>query len=151
MTRPDLTHFKPYEFRGWWDHMDPKLLTLLDEFRDRLGFPVVISPAKGAIGRQRGPTATTQHNIDRWGVVRAVDVLPQLGRRYRSMALDLAKEVGFTGIGVYPDWSPSWGMHLDVRRDREPGDPALWSGLKIYDHDKQRTVQVYRAVAEGLA
>jgi len=44
MTLLDLTHFKPHEFRGWWDHMDPKLLTLLDEFRERLGV------ARGAHG-----------------------------------------------------------------------------------------------------
>jgi len=147
----EMQHFTPDEFREWGRDMSPHLLALLDEFRDRLGHPVAISPHPKALGRHHGPQGTSQHNVDRWGEVRAVDVMPKIGRRFRRLAFDIAKETGFTGIGVYPDWEPRWGMHLDVRDDREPGDPAVWSGIKVWDRDEERMVQVYRALEQGFA
>ena len=43
----ELRHFAPQEFRGWYERMDARLLTLLDDFRDQLGEPVIdISSAR---------------------------------------------------------------------------------------------------------
>lgn len=154
-----LRYFKPDEFRGWWDQMDPALLVLLDRLRARLapltpdagGVPISISPHPRAIGRHDGPDGDSQHNIDRWGEVRAIDVMPHIGRQYRRNVVGIAIDVGFTGVGVYPDWEPRWGLHLDTRQDRKPGDPATWSGIRIWSHEQERMVQAYRALEAGLA
>lgn len=159
MTDLNLRYFKPHEFRGWWDRMDPALLVLLDRFRARLsvltpdpgGVEVKVSPHPRAIGRHDGPEDDSKHNVDHWGRVLAVDVMPQLGRQYRRNAVGIAIDTGFTGVGVYPDWEPHWGLHLDARPGREPGNPATWSGIKIWDRDEQRMVQVYRALEQGFA
>lgn len=131
MTQPKLKHFKASEFGGWWPLMNRDLLLKLDEFRERWGVPVQISPASGAIGRETKGSAS-QHNVLRWGEVRAVDVMPvgMTTEAAKRRAVEIARDVGFTGIGLYPDWQPWPGLHLDVRADREPGDPAEWAGVK---------------------
>ena len=58
----------------------------------------------------------------------------------RQRAYEVAKKVGFTGIGLYTDTRPSNMVHLDVRADRRPGDPAKWS----------RVAGDYRAITEVL-
>jgi hypothetical protein len=135
-----LRHFARSEFTrrswpdtgaavDWWPRMQTALLLKLDEYREQLDAPVIISPAAGALGRNLGASADSQHNIDRWGEVRAVDVFPQVSDM--RAAYDLAFKLGFTGIGVYPDWQPRWGLHLDMRTDRQPSSPALWSARTI--------------------
>lgn len=141
LTMPEnneLRYFTPGEFREWWPMMSTELLNKLDEFRHRLGVPVTISPAQGALGRKLG-TSLSQHNVDLWGEVRAVDVMfsgVSLERAY-----EVAKAVGFTGIGAYPDWQPSPGLHLDVRQ----APLALWSGIK------ENGSQVYKSITEAFA
>jgi len=131
-----VRYFKPNEFRDWWDLMDPVLLRCLDLFRHLLNSPVTISPAHGAIGRRLGPNSKSQHNVDRWGMVRAVDVIPTVGgqnlktRHTAKLAIEIAKRSGFTGIGYYPHWKPMPGLHVDVRRDRTVDDPALWGAIR---------------------
>ena len=137
MITPRLKHFKPSEFGIWWPLMDRDLLLKLDKFREAWGAPVVISRAPGGIGRHGGKSGGSQHNIDTWGRVRAIDIFPQIvtndGRRgiatseERERAYRIADAVGFTGIGLYTDTKPSNMLHVDVRRDREAGDPATWS------------------------
>ena len=130
---PELRNFSPKEFGIWWALMNPDLLTRLDDFRDRLGFPVSISTAPGAIGRHTG-NPSSQHHVTR-GKIAAVDVMPHwpLGGTKGELrqAYNLAVELGFTGVGLYPDWSPRPGLHLDVRDDRQAGNPATWSGIKV--------------------
>jgi len=48
----------------------------------------------------------------------------------------IAKKVGFSGIGIYPDWKPYLGMHLDVRADRSADNPATWSGIRTSSGQK---------------
>lgn len=121
-----MRYFKPAEFGRWWPDMSPELLEKLDEFRHQWGGPVVISPAEGGIGRNLGHNSRSQHNIDLWGEVRAVDVFPQVpdgagGYRYmdsradRERAYRVARAAGFTGIGLYTDTRPGNMVHLDVR------------------------------------
>lgn len=123
-----LRYFTPSEFGEWWPLMSTDLLTKLDEFRHRLGVPVRISPHPRAIGRYDGVTNASQHNVDMWGEVRAADVMFEgvtLERAYQ-----VAKEVGFSGIGAYPHWQPTQGLHLDVRPSAL-GYVATWAGLTV--------------------
>lgn len=122
-----MRRFTESEFREWEDRISPDLLERLDKFAIAWGKPVIISTAKGAIGRHGGVDDTSQHNFDRWGEVRAIDIFPQgLNSSSARSALTMAKSVGFTGIGFYSDTKPSMLMHVDVRTDRVIGDPALW-------------------------
>ncbi|MFC6631651.1 hypothetical protein [Microbulbifer taiwanensis] len=138
MTRPTLTHFKPSEFGIWYPLMNAELLQKLDAFRAAWGGRVIISPAEGGIGRHGGEGGTSQHNVDRWGEVRAIDVFPQVqdpagNWRYLDNgaqlehAYQVAEQVGFTGIGVYTDTSPGHMVHLDVRPRKPDGGIATWS------------------------
>lgn len=128
----NLRHFVPSEFGIWWPYMSADLLLVLDEFREQWGYPVIVSSANGALGRH--DNTDSQHNIDKWGEVRAVDFFPMLpdgkgGYRYMSTSSDrerayqIAKNVGFTGIGIYTDTTPGNMVHGDVRA----GSLATWS------------------------
>lgn len=140
----NLEHFSPAEFGVWWPRMDVDLLRALDAYRDALGAPLEISPATGALGRALGDGNASQHNVARWGEVRAADVLVPEGMTLRQ-AYEIARGLElFSGIGVYPDWYPRPGLHLDTRRDRSPSDPALWAGRST---DKG---QVYVALQYGF-
>lgn len=128
-----LRYFMEEEFRGWFEQINPVLLKLLDIYRMHLHKRIIISPVEGAIGRS--DDSNSQHNIRRWGKVNAIDIMPinenrtSLSMPQLKQAFILAKNLGFTGIGVYPDWKPYAGLHLDVREDRVIGDPATWAGI----------------------
>ena len=130
-TRPFLYHFDRSEFRQWWHVMDPRLLVVLDICRAAWGAPFRISPVNGALGRRLGKDSTSQHNIERWGEVRAADVFPEGLDNQLDAArmLGIARRSGVTGIGIYPNWRPSCGIHFDVRRDAKPGNPVTWGGV----------------------
>ncbi|MEG9862966.1 MAG: hypothetical protein V6Z82_07025 [Flavobacteriales bacterium] len=133
MTRKELNHFTPSEFGVWWPFMSNDLLEKLDELRERWGKVINVSPAAGGIGRHGGD-ATTQHNVDLYGEVRAVDIFPSgLNGNNVDQFYQLAKDVGFTGIGVYADTQyagkPHVMFHVDVRKDRQPGSPAKWGRI----------------------
>ena len=112
----DLKYFSRSEFGVWWPLMSQDLLLKLDKFREKWGKPVRVSPHPDAIGRE-GEGSNSMHNVLKWGEVRAVDVFPEgldtIGDRQR--ALEIARSVGLTGIGLYTDTSPSNMMHLDNR------------------------------------
>jgi len=135
-ARVSLKYFSATEFGIWWPLLNPDLLLALDEFRERLGVPVVISPAEGAIGRLSGREGS-QH-LPR-PMVNAIDVMPvgvSLERAYQ-----VAREVGFTGIGLYPDWQPRPGIHLDMRPGRKPENPALWSMRLVGGNQKMFSIE----------
>lgn len=100
--------------------MDHEFLFRLDEYRDRLGMVVSVSPAPGALGRETG-SKTSQHYFDGTRYLRVADVMPHkkggiaLDHGEMLYAVELAREVGFTGIGLYPYWHPFPGLHLDMR------------------------------------
>lgn len=116
MNKPSLRYFKPSEFGAFYPLINSKLLILLDEFRHRWGRPVTVSPVSGAIVRHGGES-NSQHNVDRWGETRAIDVFPEgmNSIEERQRAYQIAKDVGFTGIGLYTDTVPSNLLHVDVR------------------------------------
>lgn len=142
-ARVKLKYFTPDEFGAWWPLIDDRLLYGLDAFREAIGVPIQISPVSGAIGRISASAKHSQHFAVNG--VSAIDILIPDTVNLES-AYDIARSLGiFTGIGAYPHWLPSHGLHLDVRDDKTIDDPALWSGLKIDGE------QVYRSIDEAFA
>lgn len=139
----DLDHFGRHEFGEWADQMSEAQLRCLDRFRALWGAKVKVSRADGAVGRHAG-NSTSKHNVDRWGEVRATDVFPE-GMRTRAdaeRAIRCAEQAGFTGIGVYPDWDPAPGLHLDTR----DGDRVARWGFVDTDQGGQRMVAQSQAI-----
>ena len=85
--------------------MSPRLLTMLDVLRFKLGSPISISLAKGSIGRQ--DETDSEHNVSKWGEVLAVDcfVGGVYGHEQVWSVVEEATRLGFTGIGIYPEWT----------------------------------------------
>ena len=141
-----MTHFTPEEFRGFYDKMDERLLHILDQFRSHWGAPVIISPAEGAIGRTYGKGF---HNYARHGKIMAIDVMPRgfNGPDDFRRAVAILTELGALGIGIYPDWKPSPGLHIDVgdRSNRSIGNPATWSAFSDGPNGKQMYYGIERS------
>ncbi|MFQ3229721.1 hypothetical protein [Reinekea sp.] len=124
MRNVDLKYFKPIEFGTWWPLMSIDLLLKLDQFRHEIGRPVMISPAMGALGRVGA--GTSRHNVTKWGEVQAADIMfPGATVEDLKEYFEVAKRI-FGGVGVYPDWKPSAGFHVDVRPNS-----ASWSGVMV--------------------
>lgn len=140
-----LRYFSASEFGAWWPVMDAKLLHGLDEFRHRIGRPVQVSPALGALGRPGA--GDSMHNVTQWGQVRAADVLiPGVTVSELPHLYQIARGMGvFGGIGVYPDWEPWAGFHFDTR-DQDPQSPATWAGI-----DDANGKQIYTGVQNAWA
>ena len=129
-------HFKAEEFREWSDDMSARLVTMLDVLRFKLGSPISVSASKYALGRNLGVGKMSEHNIDHWGEVLAVDCF--IGGVYnRAQAEGIvyeAEAIGFTGIGVYSDTRNNQGQeqvmfHLGVRPNELMGSPATWGRI----------------------
>lgn len=145
-------YFSPSEFGKWFDRMNPGLLAGLDVLREEFGAPVEISAAGGSLGRHLERDGSL-HNVDLQGQVYAADVLIPAG-----MDVDDAFEraIGlrvFSGVGVYPDWKPRAGLHVDMRHlapvnptpARTPRNPATWGAWR-----DGRGAQVYGSAAEAI-
>lgn len=127
-----LRNFNEAEFQGWYDRCDPQLLLLCDSLRDVYGYPINVSPVEGAVGRHMGRDARSRHNIDRWKKVEAVDLLVHTRKGSLKLLIEAAESIGigdeFGGFGIYPDWNPSGGIHIDVREN-----PARWGALNTLE------------------
>ena len=149
-----LYYFTPSEFRrdgvDWFKQMDGRLLVLLDTFRHEWGAKVSISAHPSALGRHDGDKQS-DHNVDLYGVVLAADVIPAgiADRHDAETAIEIAKRIGFTSIGFYPDWHPAPGLHLGTRRDRVPGSPAIWGAVRPDPNAKQAYVSLDAALARA--
>ena len=143
MKAPQLYFFEQGEFlredkyanpMNWFDHMNPRLLVILDILRyqwalhKRREARILISPHPKAIGRQMGKGKLSDHNIDHWGEVNGIDVFPEFlsGVKDAKAFRDIAILATVTAVGFYPHWKPQAGFHIACRPDRLPGDPALW-------------------------
>jgi hypothetical protein len=139
----NLHYLKPHEFdapyidkhgkevmKNWYDDMSPVLLTRVDVLRQQLGQTIRPTGAMHSLGRYND--SNSQHNVKRWGEVRALDCY--VGGVIDAFSVEqillVATNVGITGIGFYSFWSGGpGGFHFDVRPDREPGYPALWGAV----------------------
>ena len=139
-----MRYFSKSEFLrrdiNWYYYLSEELKEGMDLFREYWGSPVDISKSKFSLGRNNGPDGTSQHNVDRDGVLRAVDLMPRglYTREDMERAIECAHKAGATGIGVYPQWrvwSPMGlkkrpGVHIDYRVDRTASNPALWGAVR---------------------
>ena len=126
--------FSSTEFGEWSEDMSFRLITLLDVLRYRCGSRIQISKSPYALGRRLGLDSQSCHNVDMWGEILAADCFVEhvYGRMQVAGIVELASLLGFTGIGIYPQWKNNQGetqcgFHFDVRPTREMGDPATWS------------------------
>lgn len=133
-------------WKGQLDKLDTKLVELVELFAqkaDRIGGLAYISPAPGALLRDKKKYLTSQHAFGK-----AADLM--VAGMTMNEIYATAKDLGFTGIGLYPDWEdkstgiPVYGVHVDVRDERDPGDPAVWGGRLV--NGKQQ----YGGIAEVL-
>jgi len=120
-------------------HMSLELMWKADVVRDIAGVPMIIHSAY-AISGHSNPNST----------------------HYRGLALDwhlkyhtleemfrLAYLVGFTGIGVYPEWNNP-GLHTDVRQLLPGQSIATWEAHYkwIGEEGRRKKVQVYEALSD---
>lgn len=122
---------------NWYDLYDPRWLVLIDTFRLYTGV-CQLSPHSRALGRNDGRYSRSGydgHNIDKHGLVMAGDCFPNINSFQNEFlsakySFDVAKDIGFTGIGFYPQWTLNgkrrFGFHFDTRRSAEPKSPAAW-------------------------
>jgi len=132
-------HFAQEEFREWAEDMSPRLVTMLDVLRFRLGSAIAISGSEYALGRELGRDDLSEHNIDHWGEVLAVDCFVRgvYNRAQAEAVVYEAEWIGFTGIGVYSDTHNNRGedqvmFHFGVRPNELMGAPATWGRV---NHD----------------
>jgi len=146
-------NFSQEEFREWSDDMSPRLVTMLDVLRFRLGSAIEISASEYALGRNLGRNELSEHNIDEWGEVLAVDCFIS-GIYNRAQAEEVAREakaIGFTGIGVYSDTHNNYGedqvmFHLGIRPTEMMGSPATWGRV---DHDYTSLMAAIQSIKAG--
>lgn len=126
-----MRHFAAPEFRDWLDNINPRLLVMIDLLRWRWGDSIKVSPVKGSIGRHKGDSESS-HNVDYWGQVNAIDLFPASLQTKDDCwkFVEMATNLGFTGIGIYPDAKPSIMAHVDVRPTADYGQPATWGALR---------------------
>lgn len=110
-------HFKLKEFQCRHCQLvkvDPKLVFLLEELRQRVGKPLIINSGYRCEVHNRnvGGAKGSQHVKGT-----AADIRLPPGVTADELA-ELAEEVGFDGIGKYSSF-----VHVDVR-----GYPARWTG-----------------------
>ena len=146
-------HFNQEEFREWSDDMSARLITMLDVLRFRLGRPIAISASSYALGRNLGRGKMSEHNIDHWGEVLAVDcfISGVCNRAQAEAVVYEATSIGFTGIGVYSDTHNNRGeeqvmFHLGVRPTEMMGSPATWGRV---DHDYTSLIAAIQSIKAG--
>jgi len=121
--------------------------------RFRLGSAIEISASGAALGRNLGRDKLSEHNVDHWGEVLAVDCFIS-GVYSRQQAEGVAHEataIGFTGIGVYSDTHNNRGeeqvmFHLGVRPNEDMGSPATWGRV---DHDYTSLMAAIQSIKAG--
>ena len=146
-------HFTQEEFREWSEDMSPRLVTMLDVLRFRLGRPIAISASEYALGRNLGRNELSEHNVDEWGEVLAVDcfISGVYNRAQAEAVVYEAEAIGFTGIGVYSDTRNNQGQdqvmfHLGVRPNEDMGSPATWGRV---DHDYTSLMAAIQSIKAG--
>lgn len=113
-----------FDYRGQEISLDRLLIDRLEAFGravEQSGGRAYISPVEGAMLR---PGDSGQHGK---GLAADIMVLGiDLGEAYK-----IARRIGFHGIGLYPDWKPAPGIHLDMRSERTASNPATWSAFNV--------------------
>lgn len=141
-----IKHFKP---QGGLDQfgdpglMDAHLVTMLDQFREYIGRPCLVTS-----GTQGIHSLNSLHYSGR-----AIDFVVDCGDRSRfDVFLELSR-FPFTGIGVYPDWK--WegrarviGFHVDNRAITYTDGRVQARWLRAFDRDEGKMVD--HSVCESI-
>lgn len=123
----DIEHFAPGEFPGdALNHVEANLILALDEFRAKLGEPVLPSPVLAGWYRTTGSQGSRHYAQGR--LSDAGDVFPDCNIVHAL--LTAMRQRAWGGIGVYldttgPNGQPWPMLHLDLR----PGEQVLWMRL----------------------
>ncbi len=144
-SKIDFSHiegFSASEFHNQLHLLDVRVIHMLVRLRGKIG-RIRISPAPGAVARASGSKTTMHYAEPESGILsEAIDIMPidvDLETAYQAAMQDPA--IG--AVGVYPDWLPLPGLHVDLR-PRIGSRIAQWSGLKVDGK------QVYRSVQEAF-
>jgi hypothetical protein len=129
-----IKHWSPKDFNKFDRFLSQELLNKLDIFAEKFSKygKLRVSPVDGAIIRI--DDSDSQHNIKKTGKTFAIDLIPMfytnvsnhllrgIQRKEFKMLFELMKNSGFAGIGMYPEWIPFRGVHVDVRKTA----PKYW-------------------------
>ena len=108
------------------DNMNPRLIYLLDQFRNYVGRPIRIN-----YGTQGSHSPNSQHFLGN-----AIDLyVPALSWKEQFLA---ATRFPFTGVGVYPFWNNP-GLHLDIRT-LQNGQKDMWWRNNHGNYEKIETL-----------
>ena len=138
-----IDHFEPSEFQGKLHLLDHRVPYVIDKLRKRIGGRLVPSPVGGAIAREGKKHKSSQHyaNPQQGIYSTAIDLMsPDIDLFTVFREAQEMSEIG--GIGLYPDWNPFPGVHIDLRLRKPGGAPAIWMAKKVID-DKGGSKQVY--------
>lgn len=127
----NLKHFEKSEFNAP-DVMCHELLYRLDALRDYLGLPIIITSSF------RLNNETSQH-----GKGRAVDFVVRGWQGSLYSLYLIVERFGFTGIGIYPDWSY-------IENSRENGSKRVYSGGFHVDTRIVKNYQSKRWIGKSL-
>jgi hypothetical protein len=100
--------------------MDPSFLEKADRFMVESPGEWIVSPAPGATCRTTGRETSRHYAVGR--LADAIDLMLISGDLETNYRFALER---FGGVGVYPDWEPYPGLHLDGR----PGGHT-WAGIR---------------------
>lgn len=116
----ELDHFSRGEFPGdVLERVEDELILSLNEYRGRLGYPVVPSPLVEGWYRAEGSETSRHYAVGR--LSDAGDLFPQCDIRRAFLVAQGCEWFG--GIGIYldtngPDGKPQPMIHLDLRPER---------------------------------
>lgn len=116
-----VTYFKREEFQDpdhgpeSGDLIDGRLVFMLDRLRDETGWPVITNWAVGGAVDVNGTHghAKGSYHLAKKGC-KAVDFHFRTDAPLRYQYY-LVSKAEFVGIGIYPDWEPCVGFHVDLR------------------------------------
>lgn len=125
-------HFKTTDFVDY-SSMNMELIKKLDQLREMANSPIFVSSSNS---QKKGVHVTkSQHYLGN-----AVDIIFTKWSGTVQELIDLIDKIGFTGIGIYPEWHYNGktvvGFHLDVR---PTSTVARWIGVM----NKETKVQSY--------
>lgn len=116
-----MAYFSDKDLKGQRNKLSPILLSKLDAFAEecaREGIEVIISPSDGALFDSDGHASSSMHYK---GL--AADLMIKKGSVIR--AFEIAAKY-FNGRGIYSDWKPYKGIHVDIREK-----VGTWGAYKV--------------------